>query len=47
VRLHGRSNLAAYDPVVFDRILNCLQTREVATSLANLRLHFALQCLIL
>jgi hypothetical protein len=39
VRLHGRSNLAAYDLIVFDRILNCLQTHEVATShhsLANL-----------
>jgi len=29
VRLHGRHNPADYDPLVLDRILHCLQSREV------------------
>lgn len=33
VRLHGRHDLAEYDPVVFDRILHCFQSREVLPKL--------------
>ncbi|XP_024371333.1 fucosyltransferase 2 [Physcomitrium patens] len=33
VRLHGRPNLAEFDPVVYDRILDCLQTNRALPKL--------------
>ncbi|KAG0562082.1 hypothetical protein KC19_9G116600 [Ceratodon purpureus] len=35
VRLHGRWNLAEYDPVVFDHIVDCLQSRDVLPKLTT------------